>query len=653
LAELFGQGHLAQQGIDSAHYGRASLFMPSIRSTEGELTDNGKNISLSRSLRMILERPNGAASASLDPEEIAQSGLLPQLAMVTRALWSAPVRNVLLLLAGALFLVIVATAYGQIRLNSWNQPFYDALSHRNFPQFLEQLGVFGIIAGALLILNVGQKWLGEMVKLKLRQGLVHDLIQNWMLPGRAFRLASAGAIGINPDQRMHEDARHLTELSADLGVGLLQASILLATFVNVLWALSADFIFHIHGKNFAIPGYMVWAAIIYSGSASLLSYWVGRSLIDRNAERYEREADLRFSLVRVNEHIDAIALSSGEADEARRIEIDLKAVLAAMRSLVAGLTNLTWITAGYGWFTLVAPILVAAPLYFAGNISFGGLMMAAGAFIQVQSSLRWFVDNFSTIADWRATLLRVASFRRAVLNTDVLHDVESRINFVEGPSGEFKIDKLEIASPAGCTMLQETHVEMHVGERVLIVGETGTGKTLLFRALAGLWPWGAGRITRPKGEQIIYLPRSPYLPPGTLREVLAYPQTVESFADSAFKQALDRLDLARLGPMLDRTERWDRELNDDEQQSLAFARALLHAPPWILIDEVLDGLDEQARARVIDVLSKDFPKTGIIHIGRAAAHDDVFGRTLHLVKDPDARRLTQPSGTALESSTKP
>ena len=215
---------------------------------------------------------------------------------------------------------------------------------------------------------------------------------------------------------MHEDTRHLTELSADLGVGLLQASILLITFVSVLWALSADFAFHVAGRQVVIPGYMVWAAVLYSGSASLLSYWVGRSLIGRNSERYAREADLRFSLVRVNEHIDAIALTSGEADEARRIEIDMTAVLAAMRSLVSGLTNLTWITAGYGWFTLVAPILVAAPLYFAGNLSFGGLMMASGAFIQVQSSLRWFVDNFSTIADWRATLLRVASFRHALVN---------------------------------------------------------------------------------------------------------------------------------------------------------------------------------------------------------------------------------------------
>jgi vitamin B12/bleomycin/antimicrobial peptide transport system ATP-binding/permease protein len=573
-------------------------------------------------------------------EEIANSGLLPQLAMMARGLWAAPVRNTLFWLSGALFLVVAVTAYGQIRLNNWNQPFYDALSRKDFAQFLSQLGVFGLIAGALLVLNVGQRWLVETLKLRLRQGLARDLIQNWMQPGRAFRLANAaGPMGVNPDQRMHEDARHLAELTGDLSVGLLQSSILLVTFIEVLWSLSNNFVFHVGARHFAIPGYMVWAAIIYSGSASLLSYWIGRNLIDRNAQRYAREADMRFSLVRVNEHIDSIALSSGEADEERRIEVDLAAVLAATARLVTGLTNLTWITAGYGWFTLVAPILVAAPLYFAGNISFGGLMMASGAFIQVQSSLRWFVDNFSTIADWRATLLRVASFRRAVIDTDVLHDVESRIAFVTGEPGKFVIDDLEICSPAGATMLAEKRVQIDAGERVLIVGESGAGKTLLFRTLAGLWPWGAGRVAHPRGEEVLYMPRTPYFAPGTLREVLAYPSTVETFAATAYTNALVRLKLERLVPILDVSKRWDHELSEDEQQTLAFARVVLHAPPWVLIDEVLDSLDEDARQGILDIFVKDLEHTAVIHIGRADAHDHLFSRVLHLVKDPTLRRL--------------
>ncbi len=576
-----------------------------------------------------------------DSDEIAGSRLVPQAGMMVRAFWASPVRNTLLWLAGVIFLVIVATAYGQIRLNRWNEPFYDALARRDFQEFLVQLGVFGIIAGVLLVLNVLQRWLTEMIKLKLREGLTRDVIELWMEPRRAFRLASAGPIGVNPDQRMHEDARRLTELSTDLGIGLLQAAILLVTFVSVLWALSADFAFHVAGRVVAIPGYMVWAGILYAGSASLLSYWVGRNLITRNAERYAREAELRSSLVRVNEHIDAISLAGGEADEARRIKLNLKGVLHAMRGLVTGHTNLTWVTAGYGWLTIVAPILVAAPLYFGGSLTFGGLMMAAGAFTQVQSSLRWFIDNFSSIADWRAILLRVASFRRALLVTDVLHDVSGRIAFEEGAADAMTFENLEIASPAGCTMLDERKVEVKAGEHVLMVGEPGAGKTLLFRALAGLWPWGAGRIGRPKGAAIFFMPRRPYLPPGTLREVLAYPQSMEDLETQAFADALDRVGLRRLVPMLNQSVRWDRDLNWEEQQSVMFARLLLHAPRWVVIDEVLDSIDGDTRTRALEIFSTELRDAAVIHIGRGNASDPSFTHFLHLIKNPKVRRLVR------------
>jgi len=592
----------------------------------------------------MIERPDRQqeiANAAAEIDEAGHAGLVPQLGMMIRALFASPVRSRLLLLGLTVFGVIAATAYGQNRLNNWNKPFYDALARRDLRQFVLQLGVFGIIAGALLVLNVAQRWLGEMLKLKLRDGLAHDLIGNWLRPRRAFRLANAGTIGDNPDQRMHEDARHLAELSADLGIGLLQSSILLLTFVSVLWQISSGFVFDFGGRHLALPGYMVWAALLYAGTGSLLSYWVGGSLINRNADRYAREADLRYSLVRVNEHIDAIALVGGEADEERRLEVDLRNVFAATRRLVTGLTNLTWVTAGYGWFTLVAPILVAAPLYFSRTLSFGGLMVAAGGFTQVQSSLRWFVDNFSVIADWRATLLRVASFRRAVIATDVLHGVESQITFDEGEPGRIAIENLEIASPAGCTMLAERKVEVKAGERVLIVGDPGTGKTLLFRALAGLWPWGAGRVSHPDGEPIFYMPRTPYVPPGTLREALCYPLNVEKFAAQDYLRVLTRMGLESLVPLLDTAKRWDRELTEDEQQRLAFATLLLHAPHWALIDEVLDGLDQETLQRVTDVLTQDLRRTGIVYIGRGEGHDRLFARMVHLIKDPGTRRLSR------------
>jgi vitamin B12/bleomycin/antimicrobial peptide transport system ATP-binding/permease protein len=582
-----------------------------------------------------VKEPSTEISGTASEGEAAHLGLARQIGLMLRTIFGSPVGKTLAVLVAVIILVVAATAYGQIRLNGWNKPFYDALSRRDLRDFLYQLGVFFLIAGFLLALNVTQRWLVETLELKLREGLVLSLLRDWMLPRRAFWLANAGTMGVNPDQRIHEDARKLCELSADLGIGLLQASILFFTFAGVLWVLSNDFVFRVGDRDYTVPGFMVWAAIAYASAGSLLSYWVGRGLIGRNADRYAREADLRFSLVRVNEHVDDISLAQGEADERRRIELNLGNVLAATRRIVMGHANLTWVTAGFGWITIVAPILAAAPLYFSGKVSFGGLMMAAGAFSQAQSSLRWFIDNFSAIADWRATLLRVANFRLALMTTHEPSGFESRIVYSEGEPGAISIDDLKIVSSANADMLKETRVVVKSGERVLILGAPGTGKTQLFRALAGLWPWGAGHITRPTGEQIFYLPRgTPYMPRGTLREVLAYPLKAESFEEGAFRRALFRLGLERLAPLLNATHRWDRELSQDEQLCLAIARILLQSPPWVLIDGTFGTLDDDVLGLVTDVFTDELQRTGIIHIGGPAQAHPLFTRVLHLMKAP-------------------
>jgi putative ATP-binding cassette transporter len=430
--------------------------------------------------------------------------------MMFGAFWASPQRNKVLVLGVALVAVVGGTAVGQVRLNAWNRPFYDALAHKQSGAFLHELVVFGVIACALLVLNVAQDWLQQMMRISLREGLSRDLLDQWLRPRRALRLTNAGEIGANPDQRIDADVFNMANQSTDLGIGLLQSSLLLGCFIGVLWILSQNVIFHVGGRSFVIPGYMVWCALIYAGTASWLSWLVGRPLIGLNANLKARLADFRFALVRANEHIDGVTLYGGEEDEKQRLTIELEKVLRVARRIVSASTRLTCITAGYGWFTIIAPMLVAAPGYFGGNLPFGTLMMVVGAFMQVQQALRWFIDNFSKIADWQATLLRIASFREMVLTMDRLGASENRIEFVEAAGGKISFENLEVATPTGCTALSERHVEIAPGERVLIIGEPGTGKTILFRAIAGLWPWGSGQIALPSSDGVMFVPRQPY-----------------------------------------------------------------------------------------------------------------------------------------------
>jgi vitamin B12/bleomycin/antimicrobial peptide transport system ATP-binding/permease protein len=343
-------------------------------------------------------------------------------------LWLSPGRRSLALLVVGMVLVVCATAAAQVALNAWNRPFYEAIAHRNFPGFLDQLLVFTVIAGCLLVLNVAQTWLREMIKLSSREWLTRDLFGEWLKPGRSSRLIGAGEVGVNPDQRIHEDARRLTELSADLGVGLLQASLLLLSFLGVLWSVSSALDIWICGVTITIPGYMVWCALLYAASGSWLTWCVGRPLVGMNSRRYQRESEFRFALFQANQQIQNIARLRGEEREKQRLGLDLEKVLGMVREIVDATARLTWITAGYGWISIVAPIAIASPAYFTGKLSFGELMVVAGGFNQVNQSLRWFVDNFALLADWRAALSRVIKFREALLMSETA--VKWKIGFV-------------------------------------------------------------------------------------------------------------------------------------------------------------------------------------------------------------------------------
>jgi putative ATP-binding cassette transporter len=571
--------------------------------------------------------------------DLRRDSVVAQLLTLLRALAGSRRRRQLGLLALGVVVVICANAAGQIRLNIWQRDFYEAIEQRQVAEFISQLVVFAVIAGGLLVLVVSQTWLRAMANVRLREWLTHDLLDQWLVPKRVYMLGFAGEIGVNPDQRIQQDAQILAELTTSLAIGLVQSSLLLLSFVGVLWVLSNQVVFDFGNGPVSIPGYMVWCALAYSLGGSLLAWHVGRPLIPLNAERYAREADLRIALVRINEHADGIVLHGGEADERRLLDGPVNNVISMMTRLAGALARLTWITSGYGWLAIVVPIVVAAPGYFGGDLSFGTLMMVVGAFNHVQSSLRWFVDNLPQIADWRATLLRVVGFRDALAVVDTIGAETGRIEVVDSASDKLEFDDLQLALPETCVTLDQPRVEISPGERIQILGEAASGKTTLFRALAGMWPWGRGTLRLPPREEMTFMPQRPYLPFGTLRAAVCYPGEPGRFAEAAVVAALERVDLGDLVPSLDRTERWDRQLPLDEQQRLAFARLLLHAPRWVVADDALSALSDSHRRRVLSFCDRELIGVTLIRLGRDSVLDGFWTRTLHTLERPGGPKL--------------
>jgi putative ATP-binding cassette transporter len=532
----------------------------------------------------------------------------------------------------AIVAVLIGNMVGQVRLNRWNGAFFDAIEKRNTEAFIAQLGVFLVIIAALLVLVVSQTWLQERFKIRLRERLTHVLLDLWLKPNRAYQMSLVGQAGTQPDQRLQEDCRLFAELTTELGVGMLNALLLLVSFISVLWFLSSNVSFNLFGRDVVIPGYMVWVAIAYAGLGSGLTLLVGRPLIGLNTERYAREAELRYALVRVNESAESIALYNGEPDERRSLDQYVQSVVTATWRLSGALARLTWITSGYGWLAIVVPIVAAAPGYLNGSLSFGAMMMVVGAFNQVQTALRYFVDNFPKIADWRSAVLRVATFQRAATDLDALIAENSRIEIAPHPQGWLSFENLSIAMSDGSIIIEDATAEVTPGERVLIMGASGSGKSTLFRAIAGLWPWGTGTIRIPSGEKIMFLPQRPYLPLGTLRAAISYPAPPGTFDDATITDALARCGLSDFAGALDRDDRWDKTMSHGQQQRIAFARLVLHRPRWVFMDEATSALDEDSQSEMLSLFDRELEGTSVLSIGHRPGLEVFHTRTLHLRK---------------------
>jgi len=503
--------------------------------------------------------------------------------------------------------------YLMVLFNDWNRVFYDALQDRNAEVFWHQLGVFATLATCFIIVAVYRFYLTQLLQVRWRAWMTRDYLQRWLKGHVFYQLELQSQNGTdNPDQRIQEDVQQFTADTVSLSLGLLDASVTLLSFVGILWGLSGGFSFEVSGETYNLPGFMVWMALAYALAGSLIGHFIGRSMASLNFAQQRLEADFRHHLMRVREYSEAIALDGGGRVERLSLQERFAQVLDNFMRLLRVQKRYTWFSSGYGQAAVVFPLVVAAPRYFSGAIQLGELMQISSAFGQVQESLSWFISNYSRLASWQATTLRLTSFQDQMLAIKVDEHAEPEAALHTGINA-LHTTPLTISLPNGDVLLADTSLNAAAGDTVLIRGPSGSGKSTLLRVLAGIWPHVSSPTHDRRGEPITYgpvvlpersvfMPQRPYFPEGTLRQALAYPDSAQNYSDEALKNALYDALLPHLVNDLDVAGHWTQQLSGGEQQRLALARVLLKRPRWVFADEATSALDEAAEKALYEKL---------------------------------------------------
>jgi len=535
-------------------------------------------------------------------------------------------------IARGLLLVVVGLSLGQVyllvQLNTWNREFFDALQQFDYDAFLRLCLEFMVLATIFITAAVYSSYLQQMLQIRWRRWLTDGYVRDW-LAGRAYYRMRLGESGTdNPDQRIADDLRMFVDQSLSLSLGLLRSVVTLASFITILWGLSGSFEFTVGGVELALPGYMVLAAVAYSVVGTWLTHWIGKPLPRLNFAQQRFEADFRFSLVRVRESAESIALYRGEDDEARRLATRFGDVWRNFWEIMRRQKRLRTFTVGFDQAAVLFPYLAAAPRYFAKEITFGALTQTANAFARVQDALSFFVAAYIEMADWKATVDRLISFRSDLA---VLHEPSRATPSIAVETREsdgIAFEDLTLALPGGETLLRGVDAKLERGEAVLVSGPSGSGKSTLFRALAGIWPFGAGRIARPDAAKCLFLPQKPYLPIGSLRGALSYPSPEGAFLDTDLGRALAECRLTHLVERLGEHDHWEQRLSPGEQQRLAFARALLQRPDWLFLDEATSALDGENEQHLYTLIASELPATTVVSIGHRPAIERFHRRRL-------------------------
>ncbi|PWC74217.1 ABC transporter ATP-binding protein/permease [Azospirillum sp. TSH64] len=552
---------------------------------------------------------------------------------LTKPYWSSDEKWAARGLLAAIVVLNLAAVFMEVWFTQINADIFNALQEKDQAGFIQALLVFGGLALVFIAVAVYRLYLNQMLQIRWRRWLTERYLGDWLENQTYYRLQFANTGTDNPDQRIAEDLRSFVQLTLSLSLGFMTNLVSLVSFLAILWSLSGSVTIPWLGID--LPGYMVWVALVYAVGGTWITHKIGKPLARLSFDQQRYEADFRFSLVRLRENAESVALQQGEVQEARGFGDRFARVVANWWSLMRTQKRLVWFTSAYGQIAIIFPLLVAAPRYFSGALPLGSLMQTSQAFGQVQGAMSWFIDAYVNLADWHATTSRLTGFHRAMEAVRADARDHAGVERIAATDGALTLDGLALTLPDGGTPLVRADLTVQPGESLLITGPSGSGKSTLLRAIAGIWPFGRGQIALPGGIMAaggttaangsMVLPQKPYLPIGSLRAAVTYPATPDAFPDEAVREVLDAVGMAGFADRLAEEDHWSQRLSGGEQQRIAIARALLHKPDWLYLDEATSACDPETEERLYGLLRARLPGTTLVSIGHrpslAAFHD--------------------------------
>ena len=577
---------------------------------------------------------------SLDPEsgisdQLRRRLLLRRFWQGAKGFWGAAGGRRSWLLTGAILLLILLNLAASYGMNIWNRAIFDALEKRDASTVFFVSMVYFPLLAASVCLVVAQVYARMTTQRRWREWLTHHLLDRWLVNGRYYQLHLVHGDHKNPEYRIADDIRLATDSPVDFATGLTTAVLSAATFIAVLWTIGGSLSFSVDGIEITIPGFLVLAAVAYAVLASGSMVFIGHRFVTVSENKNQSEAELRYVLTRLSENGESIAVLGGEDEERDAVDKSLTTVLRRWRDICFQTMRTTIVSQTSSYIAPVLPIILCAPKFLEGTMSLGEVMQAASAFTIVQAAFNWLVDNYPRLADWTASAVRVSAL---MVSLDNLERAESGdgIGRIErgdeaGAAGAaLRLTDLSVTLDDGTEVVKDAEVVIAAGERVLVAGESGTGKSTLVRAIAGLWPWGKGSIQVESGAKMLLLPQRAYVPAGSLRRAATYPEPAESKSVDEVAKALKQVGLGHLVDRLDEEAPWDQTLSGGEKQRLAFARILLHRPDIIVLDEATSALDPESQDKLMELLTKELNATTIVSVGHRPELEAFHNRKITL-----------------------